>query len=191
MGVGLRPDDCPSRPPLYLQTNLILLTLELPPQLLDMALTLLHLPLFKGQVSHKLPLFVLKFIRLRSHLVLQSGNDLLILLRVLVVLLILLQLFLQVPLQLFIFPLSLFQIGNLPNKILQYDAQPAILVEKHLFFNLVLVNLGVLHHLFNPLIFKSQRLVLLSRIPHDLLQVSHNHTLLLNTLTVTSPAFPL
>lgn len=123
--------------------------IEFPPQILNIFLILLILPLLQPQIPSQLLLPILVLLDLTPNLILQLLHNLLVLLILLRNNLILLHLLLQVLLQLPILPLYLLLVGDMLRHFLEHLADTLVLIEEYLFFYFYLVDFGVFHGLLD------------------------------------------
>ena len=135
---------------------------------------------FKGEISGQFFLSVLVPLVFALDFILQTLNNILVLLIFLANFFILLNFLLEVLLQLLIFLLNFLLVDNLAIVLLEHIGQFPILVNYNLLLDFDLVNFGVFDSLFDFLILGFEILDFLLGLSDYFLQIADHHVLLLS-----------
>ena len=153
---------------------------DLPSEVLDAFILLYGFSFFKGKISGQFFLPVLIPLVFALDFILQTLNNILVLLIFLTNFFILLNFFLKVLLQLLIFLLNFLLVDDLAIVLLKHIGKFPVLINYYLLLDFDLVNFSVFNSLFDFLILGFEILDFLLRLSNYFLQIANHHVLLLS-----------
>ena len=153
---------------------------NLPSEVLDAFILLYGFSFFKGKISGQFFLPVLIPLVFALDFILQTLNNILVLLIFLTNFFILLNFFLKVLLQLLIFLLNFLLVDDLAIVLLKHIGKFPVLINYYLLLDFDLVNFSVFNSLFDFLILGFEILDFLLRLSNYFLQIANHHVLLLS-----------